>query len=79
MPDLPKEAEKSRKESGAMIVWLLVTKDKYQLPLEIADSAGELARKVGCSTNNIYSAVSHAKHRGHNSRFVKVEIEEDEE
>lgn len=75
MSDLPKES----KEGRTMIVWLLVTKDKYELPLEIADSAGELAQKVGCSVNNIYSAVSHARHRGHNSRFKKVEIEEDDE
>lgn len=75
MSDLPKEA----KEGRTMIVWLLVTKDKYELPLEIADSAGELAKKVGCSVNNIHAAVSQARRRGYNSRFKKVEIEEDDE
>ena len=37
----------------------------------------ELARMVGRSSNSISSAVHHARTRGYKSRYVKVEIEDD--
>ena len=27
------------------MIWMMVTTDKYELPMAVADSAGELARK----------------------------------
>lgn len=61
-----------------MTIWLQVTLDKYEFPVAVADTAEQLANLVGCSQNNIYSCVSHAKRYGYRSRFVKVEIEEDD-
>lgn len=56
-------------------IYMEVTPDKYELPVKIADSAVELAKLCGVSANNIYSSISHAKHRRQKrSRFVKVEI-----
>lgn len=59
-------------------LWMMVTNDKYELPMAVADSAEELARMTGTTANVIYSAVSHAKKLGYKSIYVKVEIEEGE-
>lgn len=57
-----------------MYVYMEVSKDKYELPLAIADTPGELA-KICCTTSsNVLSCIYHKK-----KRFVKVKIEEDED
>lgn len=62
-----------------MTIWIEVTRDKYELPIHVADTAKELAEMSRCSTNNIYSAISHYRHRNQSSaKFYKVEIDEDE-
>lgn len=62
-----------------MCVYMKVTKDKYELPLAVADSPAELAAMTGDSIKTIWSAVSRAKHRSNpkykNHRFLKVEID----
>lgn len=60
-----------------MTLWMMVSKDKYELPLAVADSAPQLAEMVGVSVNSIFSSYScyiHGKHKF--SRYRKVEIEE---
>lgn len=42
-----------------MNIWMKVTRDKYQLPLILADSAVELARLCDTTPNSIVSTVSH--------------------
>jgi hypothetical protein len=66
-----------RKKSKKVIVWMKVTNDKYELPVLVADSAPELAKMLGCSPNNIYSSLSHAKHRRQNTTYRKVLINEE--
>ncbi len=61
-----------------MTLWMEITKDDLELPLVVASSAEELARKTSKTTNNIYSAISKAKTRGYRSRYVKVEVNEDD-
>lgn len=61
-----------------MFVYMKVTKDKYELPVAIADTALELAEICGTTRTNILSAIINAKKRGQNSVYKKVEIEEDE-
>lgn len=56
-----------------------VTMDKYELPVLVADSAVELAEKLGCTPNNIYSSISHAKHRGQNTPYRRVIIDGEDE
>ena len=43
--------------------YMLITKDKYELPLVVADSAEELAAAIGVTKDYIYCATS--KVRGH--------------
>ena len=57
------------------VVYMKVTKDKYELPVAIADSIVELAKILGVKKEHIYDSMSHAKRRGHRSPYVKVEIE----
>lgn len=57
------------------VVYMAVTKDKYELPIAVADTTAELAKLVGVSRNAINSAISHAKKKGFNSCYVKVVIE----
>lgn len=58
--------------------YMLVTKDKYELPLAVADSAEELAKTIGVSKNYVYCATSNV--RGHlYPHIVKVPVEYDME
>lgn len=59
-----------------MTLYIKVTKDKYELPVAVADTVVELAKMVGTTEQSIYSSMSHAKVRGQNSPYKKVEIEE---
>ena len=60
-----------------MTIWMKVSEDKYEYPEVICDTAVELAEKVGCSVNNIYSCISKSRRDGHNTFYKKVEIEDD--
>ena len=55
---------------------MYVTKDKYELPLIVADTAAELARKLGILPDRVRSAYCHARQRGGKSRYVKVNIDD---
>ena len=62
-----------------MTLWMEVTMDELELPVVIAGSADELARICHTNTNNIYSATSKMRRQKRKrSRFVKVEIDEEE-
>jgi ribosomal protein L7Ae-like RNA K-turn-binding protein len=60
-----------------MFVYMKVTKDKYELPVAIADSAKELAEICGTKRTNILSAIIHAEQRGQNSVYKKVEVDDE--
>ena len=53
-----------------------VTNDKYEYPVEIADSAGQLAIKCGTTAESIRSAIYHSKKTGHKSTYKCVKLEE---
>ena len=61
-----------------MTLWIKVTKDKYELPEAVADSVDQLAKMLGIPKNTIYSSISHAKKKGFNSIYRKVEIKDGE-
>jgi hypothetical protein len=62
-----------------MILWLMVSKDKYELPEIVCDSVSELSRLSGFSQGYIYSAMHKVKIGIWDTcRFKKVEILEDE-
>ena len=63
-----------------MTIYMMTTKDKYELPLAVADSVGELAELTGVNPRKITYSLSKAKtrkakrHLG--STWHKVEVEE---
>ncbi len=62
----------------AQYVYMEISKDKYELPVAIANSVPELARITGYSENVISSTISHAKNKQWRwSKFIKVEIEDE--
>lgn len=60
---------------GKNVVYMLVTQDKYELPLVVADTVAGLARMTGQKRSSIASAMSHAKKKGFSSRYKKVVID----
>ena len=62
------------------LVWMEVSKDKYELPIRVADSIGELAKMCHTTQNNISSQFYHYKAgRQKTCRFRKVEIDDEED
>lgn len=57
-----------------MTVYMRVTKDKYRLPVAMADTVKELAKMCDTTANSVSSAISHGS-----GCFIKVEIEDDED
>lgn len=57
-------------------VYMLVTKDRFELPLAVADSVTELARMVGVHQATISKSINTRR----KSRYVRVyvDLEEDE-
>jgi ribosomal protein L7Ae-like RNA K-turn-binding protein len=65
-----------------MTVWMAVSRDQYQLPIAVADTAEELGRLVGVKPASIETVVSRfntGKIRNlKRQNYFKVEIEEDD-
>ena len=56
-----------------------VTRDKYELPIVIADTAKQLAEICGVTTNSIYSAYCRAKHSGGFTMYKRIEMEDEDD
>lgn len=61
------------KVSDVVVVWMKVTKDKYELPVAVAESSVELARIVNTTPNSIRSSICHGY-----GTYVKVVIDDEE-
>lgn len=56
-------------------VYMLVTQDKYELPMDFSTSIGELAEKYNTTKSYIYNCTSKKRSGKKNGlRFVKVTI-----
>lgn len=55
-------------------VYMIVSRDKYELPLFVCDTRQELSEYAGISPNHISAIMSHAKKLGGFCRYVKVKI-----
>lgn len=56
-----------------MKTYMLVTEDKYELPIAVAESIEELAEITGVSTTSIRGAIWRAKKLGSKSKWIEVE------
>jgi hypothetical protein len=61
-----------------MNVWMKISKDKYELPIAVANTAQELAKICKVNVNCIISTVSKTKKGIYkNPSYIKVEIEDE--
>lgn len=65
-----------------MTIWMKVTKDEFELPIVVADTAGELAEKCGVKRKTILSWISH--YRGKKGEwkwcpYIRIDVEDDDE
>lgn len=65
----------TKKKRKPKYVWMLVSNDKYELPLYVADTAQELADILGIPVINVTSAMSHARRRGNNCKYKKIKVD----
>lgn len=59
--------------------WLKVTNDRYELPLVVAESCGELAKACGVTVNTIRRTMWTARKKNWNSSYKKVLREGEEQ
>lgn len=60
-------------------LYMLTSRDKYELPLVVEDSVSLLARKLNIPINRIVSAMRNARLQGFNCHYVKVEYDEEDD
>ena len=60
-----------------MYVYMKITKDRYELPVAIADTGEELAKICGVSINNVYNTIRKARLTGSRCQYVRVDVEDD--
>ncbi len=58
-----------------MYVYMEITKDRYELPVAVADTMAELAKICGVHM----TAISHAINGAKRTKYIRVEIEDYEE
>lgn len=63
------------RKGRTMTLYMKVTRDKYELPLVVADGLCELSRIVGVKPSTISHSINKNWKR---PTYVKVEIEDDE-
>ena len=62
-----------------MYIWMMVTRDKYELPLAIADIARELAELTGLHKTSIMKGALSYEAGSKCSRFRKVRVDRNED
>lgn len=60
-------------------LYMEITKDKYELPLAVAETIPELARITGKSSSGIRNAFHRAKTTGCKIQYIKIEMDGDDE
>ena len=60
-------------------VYMKITKDKYELPVAVAESTTELAQICGLKgSGSVRSAINDSIRLGRRSQYIKVEVDEDD-
>lgn len=62
---------------GNLKLYLEVTQDEYQLPIVVASSVPELARKTSWSVQRIWAYLNHVKHGNiKKPKFIQVVLDD---
>lgn len=59
-------------------VYMKITRDKFELPVAVAETEKELAIICGVRTGTIKRIIHKSKMRGHKCSYIKVIVEEDD-
>lgn len=67
-----------------MTLYMLVTADKYELPLAVRDNVGEIADLIGRLKYDVYHTISKKKvsqgtYNGFHYKIIKVVIDDEED
>lgn len=67
-----------------MTLYMLVTADKYELPLAVRDNVGEIADLIGRLKYDVYSSISKKQvsqdtYNGFRYKIIKVVIDDEED
>ena len=60
------------------IIWMEVTRDEYELPVAVADTADKLGKLVGVKGHSIMEIMFRAKKRGGKCKYITVNISEED-
>ena len=61
-----------------MKVYLIITADKYELPVFIADNASDIAKFIGASIATVHCMISRQNKVQKKFRIIKCNIENDD-
>ena len=67
------------REGNVSVLYLKVSRDKYELPEAVADSIKEMAVLQKTTPNAIHRAFSLERVHGVKNRYIKVEIDDEDE
>lgn len=56
-------------------IYMMVSRDRYELPLAVADSIKELSLLTGKSSSTIRTQIRRAKTQGRKSQYIKIIID----
>lgn len=56
-------------------IYMMVSSDRYELPLAVADSIKELSLLTGKSSSTIRTQIRRAKTQGRKSQYIKIIID----
>lgn len=60
-------------------IYMEITRDKYELPVAVADSAKELANLRGVKFRSIHSCISlHEAGKLKTSKYIRIKVERDD-
>lgn len=60
-----------------MMIYMKVSRDKYELPVEWAESMGELARRCGVDVSTISAALKRIRTgKGRRSKYIEVWLDD---
>lgn len=60
-------------------LYMKITRDKYEFPIVVADTAEELALLIGVTSNTIYKNIFEEEHGGCISCYKRVLLDDTEE
>lgn len=66
-------------EERARTLWLMVSTDKYELPLIVEDSAAKLARRAGVNVTTVMTSACNAERTGKWAKYIRVIFDTKEE